>query len=158
MNEKIFSLSSPAFEHNGLIPSVYTCDGKNINPDLSIQGVPEGAMSLAHIMDDPDIPDFVKEKYNITEYIHWVVFNIDPSITEILENTEPSGISGQNGVATHGYTGPCPPDRQHRYMFNLYALDIMLELPAGATKVEVLKAMEGHILAHTTLIGLYERQ
>jgi len=109
-------------------------------------------------MDDPDIPDFVKEKFNIEMRDHRVVFNMSSTTTEILENTTPPGIQGVNTWWNNAYGGPCPPDREHRYFFKLYALDAMLDLQEGATKAEVESAMEGHIIEKTELIGLYERQ
>lgn len=150
-------LTSPVFAHNGKIPSKYTCDGANVSPELHISDVPTGAKSLALIFDDPDIPDFVKQKFNITVWDHWVVFNMPTSTTIIKENSQPSGIAGKNTSAGLGYQGPCPPDKEHRYFFKLYALDTTLPLKQGATKADVEKAMEGHILEKTELVGKYER-
>lgn len=148
-------LTSTAFEHNGNIPSQYTCDGDNAVTPLTISDVPENAKSLALIMDDPDIPAFVKEKYGIDKYDHWVLFNIKPSVTTIDANTE--GTHGKNSGGNNAYTGPCPPDKEHRYVYKLYALDTELDLPEGSTKQQVLDATKGHILAEAELIGRYER-
>ena len=150
-------LTSPAFSHNGKIPSKYTCDGANINPELHISDVPHNAKSLALIFDDPDIPDFVREKFKVQAWDHWVVFNMPTNITTIKENSQPNGTPGKNTSAGLGYQGPCPPDREHRYFFKVYALDSMLSLKNGATKADVEKAIQGHILEKAELVGRYER-
>jgi len=150
-------LTSPAFQDNGKIPSKYTCDSQNISPPLVISDVPKTAKALVLIMDDPDIPAFVKEKFNIQVWDHWIVFNIPPVITRISEGENPVGISGKNTGGKNAYGGPCPPDREHRYIFKLYAIDKPLALKEGSTKAEVEKAMQSHIFAETKLIGRYER-
>ncbi len=150
-------LTSPAFEHNGKIPSRYTCDGANVNPPLKIEDIPSTAKSMVLIMDDPDIPQLVKDKYGIQVWDHWVVFNIPSATKEFIEGQVPSGIQGKNTGGKNAYGGPCPPDREHRYFFKLYALDTLLNLPAGVTKAEVEKAMEGRILAKIELVGRYKR-
>lgn len=148
-------LYSPVFSDGGNIPSHFTCEGENCNPELRISGVPHDAVTLVLIMDDPDVPEFVrKEKM----YDHWVVFNIPPGTTKIEESTEPEGVLGKNTSGALGYIGPCPPDREHRYFFKLYALDCALSLPSGATKNEVEKAMHGHIIAQTQLMGRYDKK
>jgi len=149
-------LTSPAFQHNGLIPSKYTCDGESINPSLLISDVPVKAKSLALLMDDPDIPEAAKKNFNIEVWDHWVVFNMPASTMEIKEGKMPSGVLGSNTRGNNSYGGPCPPDREHRYFFKLYALDTMLALKEGATKKEVETAMVGHVLAKAELIGRYE--
>jgi len=144
------TLSSTAFEHEGTIPSKYTCDGEDINPPLKIEGVPEGTQSLTLIVDDPDAP--------AGTWVHWILFGMSPEVTEIPENTVPESASeGVNSWDKHEYGGPCPPSGTHRYFFKLYALDTKLALAAGATKAELEQAMEGHILAETVLMGTYER-
>lgn len=147
-------LKSSAFEHNGNIPSKYTCDGENVSPSLSISGVDSGAKSLTLIMDDPDIPKGINEE-NVWD--HWVAFNIPIDTASIAENSEPNGIAGVGTSGKVGYHGPCPPDREHRYIFILYALDIELNLEEGATKQMVKDVMSGHILQKAELIGLYDR-
>ena len=147
-------LTSPAFKEGGIIPSVYTCEGKNINPPLEISGVPANAKSLCLIMDDPDVPAFVRPD---RMYDHWVVFNMPSNLHKIPENSIPHGIQGKNTSGQNQYIGPCPPDREHRYFFKLYALDKMLDLKAGAAKHEVEKAMQGHIIAQCQLMGRYEK-
>ncbi len=155
-----FSLTSPAFENNGKIPAKYTCDGdRTINPPLTFSGVPEGAKSLALIMDDPDVP---KALHPEGVFDHWVAFNIPPGTNGIPEGGPVPGIAGANGAGVGAYTGPCPPPqyepREHRYVFALYALGAPLTLPAGATKREVLEALAPLLLAETKLIGRYSRK
>jgi Raf kinase inhibitor-like YbhB/YbcL family protein len=149
------TLSSSAFRHHDAIPETHTCDGANTPPPLAWSGVPEGAGSLALIVDDPDAPDPKAPKRT---YVHWVLYDI-PAATDGLANDEvPSGTrEGLNDWKQRGYGGPCPPVGRHRYFFKLYALDTMLgEL--GATTKEVLEhAMRGHILAQAELVGTYQR-
>lgn len=142
------TVSSPAFEHLGFIPARYTCDGANVNPPLDINHIPDGAQSLALIVDDPDAP--------AGTWDHWIVWNIDPEPL-IAENTVP-GIEGTNDFGRRHYGGPCPPSGTHRYFFNVYALDNRLELPAGAGRSEVEHAMAGHVLAKGELVGRYRRE
>jgi len=142
-------LSSSAFGQNQAIPSAYTCDGANINPPLEIAGVPQGAQSLALIVDDPDAP--------MGTWVHWVVFNIPASTTAIEEDSVP-GETGNTNFGDDRYGGPCPPSGTHRYFFKLYALDTRLSLPQGAKKQALEKAMQGHVLAKAELIGVYKRK
>ncbi|MCB1181448.1 MAG: YbhB/YbcL family Raf kinase inhibitor-like protein [Chlamydiia bacterium] len=145
-------LTSGAFSDGENIPRVYTCQGKNINPPLAISNVPTEAKSLVLLMDDPDVPEYIRAS---RMYDHWVVFNIDPKTSMIEENKGPFATMGQNTGGTNEYQGPCPPDREHRYFFKLYALDVLLDLSDGSTKAQVEKAMKGHILDQTTLMGRY---
>lgn len=147
-------LTSPEFTEGGKIPSKFTCQGENINPELLIQDAPPQAKALVLILDDPDVPEFVRKD---RMYDHWVVYNIPPTTTRISENSQPPGIQGRNTSGDLGYTGPCPPDREHRYFFKLYALDKRLPLAEGASKADVEKAMQGHIIAETRLMGRYEK-
>ena len=143
-------LSSTAFQSNGFIPSKYTCDGRDVNPPLVIENVPPGTKSLALIVDDPDAP--------MGTWVHWVSWNIDPDIKEIKENDTPIGaVAGINDFNKKSYGGPCPPSGTHRYFFKLYALDKALDLPSGANKAAVEKAMKGHVISETQIIGLYKR-
>lgn len=142
-------LTSSAFANNGKVPARYTCDADDINPPLAVSGVPEGAKSLVLIMDDPDAP--------VGMWDHWVVFNIPLDATEVAEGKEPQGVHGKGTSGNLEYKGPCPPDREHRYFFKLYALDTELDLKEGVSKAEVERAMETHILDKAELIGLYER-
>jgi len=142
---------SPVFEGNGNLPLRYTCDGQNINPPLMIEGVPERARSLVLILDDQDAPR--------GSFVHWIVWNIDPGIKDIKENSVPSGaVEGTNDFKKRKYGGPCPPKRVHRYAFKLYALDIRLNLEGRSTKADLEKAMKGHILGQVQLITLYKRK
>jgi len=154
-------LTSPAFGDGAFIPSKYTCDGENINPELNISGVPEGTVSLVLLMDDPDIPNEIKESRGITKFDHWTIFNMGPVTTQVTENSVPVGVVGKNGGGNSTYTGPCPPPQYepkvHRYFFKLYALNTMLNLTEEATQDEIVSAMKNHIMEETALIGRYER-
>jgi len=146
-----FSIASPAFSHNGMIPEKHTCDGADVSPPLSIGNIPEKTKTLALIVDDPDAP--------MGTWVHWVVWNIGPDTGEIPGNTLPPGaLQGTNDFGKQNYGGPCPPSGTHRYFFKLYALDAPLTLNAGATKARVEEAMTGHLIGKTELIGLYRRK
>lgn len=147
-------ITSPVFEQGAKMPSKYTCDGQSINPPLEIRAVPDGAKSLVLIMDDPDVPTFVRKDQM---WVHWVLFNMPATTKSIAEDSVPPGVLGKTTGGELGYVGACPPDREHRYFFKLYALDTLLDLPAGATKEEVEKKMEGHILAKAELMARYKR-
>lgn len=144
---KKVSISSNSFKEGEMIPAKYTCDGANINLSLDIKGVPDEAKSLVIIVDDPDAP--------VGNWVHWVVWNI-PLTQHIKENHVP-GIEGINDFTQHHYGGPCPPAGIHRYFFKVYALDTVLDLPAGTKKKQLEKAMNGHITGFGELIGLYKR-
>ncbi len=141
-------LTSPVFNHEGDIPAVYTCDGKDINPPLEISEIPEGTETLALIMDDPDAPG--------RTFIHWVAYDIEPA-EAIEENTSP-GTGGLTDFGRKDYGGPCPPSGTHRYFFKVYALDTRLDAAEGLSKEELVEAMDGHILDNAELIGLYSRK
>ena len=151
------TLTSSTFIDGASIPPLYTCDGKNISPPLLISGVPAQAKSLVLIMDDPDVPKAVKPD---GVFDHWALFNIAPATTTIAEGGS-VGTRGNNGAGRLGYTGPCPPAQyepsEHRYNFVLYALDNELALKEGASKQEVLQAIEGHVLEEVQLMGRYKR-
>jgi len=147
-------LLSQNFEHDGKIPSKYTCDGDNINPQLGISDVPLGAKSLVLIMDDPDVPKNLKPD---GMWDHWIIFNMSPSLFNINEGEEPEGVHGIGTGGNTDYFGPCPPDREHRYFFKVYALDIILNCPEKANKTEIEDAMQEHILDQAELMGRYER-
>ena len=150
-NMSSLKISSPAFKHNGHIPSKYTCDGMDVNPSLAIEGVPPGAKSLALIVDDPDAPRGT--------WVHWVVWNIASDTQAIEENTVPVGAAeGMNDFRKRNYGGPCPPSGTHRYFFKFYALDSSLTLNTNTTKADLERAMKGHILAQAEIIGLYARK
>jgi len=144
----VLKIESPAFANNEKIPSKYTCDGENINPALNITGVPEDAVSLVLIVDDPDAPGGT--------WVHWTVFNISPDTTLISENSAPDGAKeGVTDFGTSGYNGPCPPSGTHRYFFKLFALDTTLELDSNATTNDIMKAIENHIIGSAEIIGTY---
>lgn len=130
------------------MPSEFTCDGADRIPPLEISDVPAGAKSLALVMDDPDAPMGVWD--------HWVVWNI-PADTKRIDS-QPKGVAGKNSWGRLDYGGPCPPSGTHRYFFKLYALDTMLDLPAGSNKQSLMQAMKGHIVAEAVLMGTYKRQ
>jgi Raf kinase inhibitor-like YbhB/YbcL family protein len=142
------SLSSTAFEHEGLIPEKFTCDGDNVNPPLTIGLLPDGTKTLALIFEDPDAPMGI--------YDHWVVWNIAP--TDIIKENSMPGISGMNSSGKTGYTGPCPPDKEHRYFFYLFALDTDLDLPEVSNKGDLSSAIVNHILGEGILMGRYDRK
>jgi len=150
LSETSMRISSSAFDHEGEIPDIYACDG--VSPPLKFSNIPENVKSLVLIMDDPD----AKEVAGYT-WVHWLVWNISPSITGIEEGSVPvNAREGKNGRGQIGYQGPCPPvGRTHRYFFKLYALDIVLDLPEGTIKKQLEDAMQGHILAEAELIGMY---
>ncbi len=147
-------LTSPAFGNGEAIPEKYTCDGANISPELRILNAPREAKSLVLIVEDPDVPTFVRED---GMWDHWIVFNIPPDTAKIAEGQKPEGVAGLTTANTLSYGGPCPPDREHRYFFMVYALNTMLDEQEGATKEAVRAAMRGHILAKAELIGVYNR-
>lgn len=146
---KTLRLTSSAFNHNGLIPVRYTCDGNDFSPPLLISGAPAGTKSLVLIVDDPDSPTGTWD--------HWIIFNLPPDTAELKEGESPPGVLGQGTAQNLNYQGPCPGSGQHRYFFKLYALDSELPLPLGSGKDEVARAMTDHILDQTELIGLYQR-
>ena len=148
---KPLKVTSPAFENNKIIPSKYGCDGGNVNPAIRIENVPPGAKSLALLLDDQDAPR--------RTYVHWILWNLDPSTKEIKENSVPEGaVQGLNDFKKNTYGGPCPPTRPHRYALLVYALDVRLNLDPKSGKAELEKAMEGHIIAQGQLMGVYKRE
>ncbi len=148
-------LISAAFSEGAMIPTRYTCDGEDVSPPLSWTELPPETGSFALICEDPDAP--------VGTWDHWVLFNIPASATGLPEavpataTLDDGSVHGNNSWGRLGYGGPCPPGGTHRYIFSLFALDIKLDLKSGATKSGLLKAMEGHILARTRLMGKYRR-
>lgn len=143
-------ISSRAFSHMGMIPRKHTCDGEDVIPPLAFEGMPERTKSLALIMDDPDAP--------VGLWVHWVLWNIPPEASGIEEDAVPPGaLQGKNSWGRNDYGGPCPPSGTHRYFFKLFALDSMIELAEGSTKEQLEKAMSGHILGKTEIVGIYRR-
>jgi Raf kinase inhibitor-like YbhB/YbcL family protein len=144
------TLTSDAFTNGQSIPAKYSCVGKNISPALAWNDSPAGTKSFALIVDDPDAP--------MGTWVHWVLFNIPASTGSLQESADSSAMSaGKNSSGNTRYDGPCPPSGTHRYFFKLYALDSNLSLSPGATKEQVLKAMEGHILAQGELMGTFSK-
>jgi Raf kinase inhibitor-like YbhB/YbcL family protein len=149
-------LTSAAFGSGEAIPAKYTCDGEDISPPLAWGDPPQGTGSFALIMDDPDAP--------AGTWVHWVLYDLPAESRTLPEASPPDGDlpdGGQHGGNSWrrlGYGGPCPPSGTHRYFFRLYALDVVLDLDAGATKKELSQAMEGHVLAEGQLMGTYTRQ
>jgi Raf kinase inhibitor-like YbhB/YbcL family protein len=148
-------LTSTAFKEGQPIPSTYTCDGVNVSPPLEWSGVPKSARTITIIADDPDAPGGM--------WVHWVLYNLPADNIGLVENLPAAeklvagGFQGKTDFGTIGYGGPCPPSGTHRYFFKIYALDGDLSLTAGATKAEVEKAMEGHIVSQGQLMGTYRR-
>lgn len=145
--EPYLTLTSKAFLEGQHIPAKYTCDGENINPQLEVGNIPEGTQSLALIMEDPDAPNGT--------WTHWLIWDM-PVLHTLMENEAP-GIQGKNDFGKNNYGGPCPPSGTHRYYFRLYALNQKLNLPEGASKEELLKAIEPVKLAKAELMGKYNR-
>lgn len=145
-------LKSVAFAQMAMIPSKYTCQGQDISPPLEWSGSPQGTKSFVLICDDPDAPDPAAPK---VVWVHWIVYNIPADVHQFKEG-EVKGEQGVNGWGKSEYGGPCPPIGKHRYFFKLYALDTLLDLKTP-TKEELLKAMEGHVLEQSELIGVYEK-
>lgn len=148
-------IESSAFQHQQPIPARHTCDGEDVSPPLKFIDVPADAKSLVLIVDDPDVPPAVRPDRN---WDHWVVWNIPPDTVEIREDDRPTGVEGRNSWGRNEYGGPCPPDREHRYFFKLFALDTTLNLNANAGKGDLMKAIAGHVLDQAELVGLYDRK
>ncbi len=153
------TIRSTAFEHDGAIPSLYTCEGKDVSPPLAWQGIPPGTKSFALVVDDPDAPDPAAPK---TTWVHWVLCDIPPDCRGLPEGVKAAGLpagtrEGTNDWGRTGYGGPCPPVGRHRYFHKLYALDTALPDLAHPRKAELERAMQGHILAQAVLIGTYRK-
>jgi hypothetical protein len=150
-----FEIQSDVFEAGGAIPSKFTCDGQDVSPPLAWTGPPHGVAALALVMEDPDAPAGI--------WVHWVLYDSPVSLDGLAEGVPAEeelangSLSGLNSWGRRGYGGPCPPSGSHRYFFRLYALDQPLDLAAGATKEQLVDAMQGHILGQTELMGTYSR-
>ena len=148
-------LISSAFQEGQPIPSQYTCKGVNVSPPLEWGSGPKTAKTITIIADDPDAPGGT--------WVHWVLYNLPSDNIGLVENLPPTedlkagGFQGKNDFGKIGYGGPCPPSGTHRYVFKVYAVDTGLDLKAGATKAEVEKAMEGHVVGQTQLVGTYKK-
>jgi len=150
-------ITSTAFTEGQPIPDQYTCAGQDVSPPLAWSGAPVSTKSFALIADDPDAP--------MGTWVHWVIYNLLPTAAALGENTPPlpelpdGSKQSINDFGRPGYGGPCPPPgRPHRYFFKIYALDATLDLKAGATKKELLRAMSGHVLGEGQLMGTYQRR
>jgi Raf kinase inhibitor-like YbhB/YbcL family protein len=150
-----FELTSPHFPDGEPIPSAFSCDGQEVSPELNWEGTPADTVSFVLIMDDPDAPGGTWD--------HWVLFNIPADQNKLSDGIEPQerlddgSVHGSNSWGQLGYGGPCPPDGTHRYFFQLYALDMMQDLPVGTSKADLLQAIDGHILGEAVLMGTYTR-
>lgn len=150
--------TSSAFEDHGNIPRKYTCEGADVSPPLTIEGVPAGARSLALIVDDPDAPDPAAPKMT---WVHWVVYDLPPDTTSLPEGIAASALRARDGLndwKRTGYGGPCPPIGRHRYFFKLVALDRLLGDLQRPSSGALHTAFEGRVLARAELIGTYEKR
>ena len=144
------SITSPVFADNGQIPRKYGCSGTSTSPPLSFAGVPAATGTLALIVEDPDAPGGL--------FTHWVVWNIPPTTAAVAEGTSPvGGLEGRSSYEKPGWGPPCPPSGEHRYVFNLVALDKPLNLPVDAGREELRDAMKNHVIAKAQLTGRYRR-
>ncbi len=143
-------IESPSFRHNERIPKKYTCDGEDVSPPFKINDVPDGAKSLVLINDDPGATNGT--------WVHWILWNIPAITRELAEGKVPHGaVEGITSWGETGFRGSCPPSGTHRYFFKLYALDTVLDLPTSTDAQGLERAMAGHVLAQTELMGLYSR-
>ena len=145
-------LTTPAFKANEKIPAKFSCDGQNVNPAFIFSNIPAGTKQLVLTMHDPDVPKTLLPSGN---FDHWFVWDIPANSKGIAEGA--GAVIGMNGTGKPGYIGPCPPDRQHRYFFRLYAIDIPLQGKTFKDRVAVEEAIKGHILAQSELIGLFDK-
>lgn len=154
-----FTLTSTAFQAGGAIPTRFTCDGGDVSPALAWTGLPPGTRSLVLIVDDPDAPDPAAPRMT---WVHWLLYNLPPAAQGLPEGIAAAGLpkgtlEGVNDWRRTGYGGPCPPIGRHRYFHKLYALDAVLPDLGRPTKAILEKAMQGHVLTHTELVGHYQR-
>lgn len=152
------TLKSSAFDHQAEIPKRFTCDSDDISPALNWSAIPQHTKSLVLIVDDPDAPDPAAPKLT---WVHWLLYNIPVTVSELPENIPPENLpkgvlQGKNDWKQTGYKGPCPPIGRHRYFFKLYALDVKLPDLKSPNKLQLEKAMAGHIIDHAELIGTYK--
>jgi Raf kinase inhibitor-like YbhB/YbcL family protein len=144
-------ITSPAFESGEQIPTKYTCEGPNISPPLRFHAIPDSAESLVLMVEDPDAP--------AKPWVHWLVFNIPVKACGFDENSiSKEAVQGLCNGNTFGYEGPCPPEGERNYLFKLYALDQMLDIPNNSNRETVLREMEGHVLEEAVLVGKYRKQ
>lgn len=142
------TITSPAFANNGTFPQKYTCNGTAVSPELDFNNVPQTARSLALEVTDPDAPGGT--------FAHWLAWNIPTSVTQFKEDDVPAGVvQGLNGFGKNNYGSPCPPNGVHHYVFDLYALDDTLGVPASKGREDFESAIKAHIVAQSRLVGLY---
>ncbi|HYV33854.1 MAG TPA: YbhB/YbcL family Raf kinase inhibitor-like protein [Candidatus Limnocylindria bacterium] len=150
VNTQPMKITSPVFNDHENIPAKYTCDGDGVNPPLAFSDVPKEAKTLALVMDDPDAPNGT--------WVHWLLWNIPAETNQLMENSVPAGATqGQTSSGQNVYGGPCPPLGIHHYHFKLYALSRKLSIASYSTAADLEKAMQGNIIAHADLVGLYSR-
>jgi Raf kinase inhibitor-like YbhB/YbcL family protein len=142
---KHLKLSSDSFVNHGIIPSKHTCDGRNVNPSIAISNLPENAKSIAVVVDAPNHVN--------GNCCHWVIWNLP--ITDRIEENEHRGLPGRNDFGFYKYNGPCPTTGTHRYLFKVYALDYVLNIPACSDKIQLEKAMKNHVVGFSFLVGKY---
>jgi Raf kinase inhibitor-like YbhB/YbcL family protein len=152
----MIQLSTTSFTPGGTIPRKFTCSGADVSPELSWAAPPAGTKSIALIVDDPDAP--------VGTWNHWLLYNLPPSAHSLPENQPHTAelangaLHGKNDFGKIGYNGPCPPPgKPHRYFFRLYALDIKLDLKAGADRRTLDEALKGHIVAQGEVMGTFGR-
>ena len=152
-----FSLRSPSFESQGPIPAKHTCQGEDDSPPLAWSDAPAGTKSFALIVDDPDAPDPAAPKQT---WVHWVVFDLPAGTSSLAAGAAPppGARPGRNDYGNERWNGPCPPIGRHRYVHKLYALDVTLGDVGPLSKPALEKAMKGHVLEQTQLIGTYQKQ
>ncbi len=155
MRAEQLNVTSPSFKESALIPIKYTCQGDDVSPAIQWEPGPKSTKSFVLLADDPDAPKGT--------WVHWIVFNIPATVTLLPENvsidTIPGALEGTNSAARVGYMGPCPPDdKAHRYYFKIYALDMLLDFNENITKVDLEKAIDGHVIAQGYIMGRYQKQ
>lgn len=142
--------TSPDFTSGGLIPIKYTAHGDNVNPNFHLSRVPKNAKSLVFIMDDPDGPN--------GNYIHWIMWNIDPTTTDIVSGAKPKdAIVGLNSANKNNYIGPFPESGIHRYIIKIYALDTLLDIPTNSTATQLIPLINRHRLDYGQMLGVYQK-
>jgi hypothetical protein len=153
-------LRSPAFAQGGEIPSLHTCEGRDVSPALAWSGAPPGTKSFVLIVDDPDAPDPAAPKMT---WVHWVLYDLPTDATDLPEGVAASQLpagtrQGLNDWKRTGYGGPCPPIGRHRYFHKLYALDTVLPDLGTPAKARLEQAMQGHVLGKAELVGTYQKK
>jgi Raf kinase inhibitor-like YbhB/YbcL family protein len=149
--EASLQITSPVFHQNGRIPQLYTCDGMGGNPPLEFHDVPPGSKSLALIVEDPDVPRILKAD---GAFVHWIRWNLAPESSGLAAGQASGGVNNGSGTS---FIPPCPPDSTHRYVFKLFALDTVLTEPKISSAADLQRAMEGHVIDRSQLVGQYRR-